>query len=147
MGTLSRQIWLTLYSRPSAVSDYPPLCECGQPLRYLGRDRAYVKYGLGTCCADGHAIRRWRIEDDVRLHPPLPRHTKKWDRLYDHRTAVERVNSRLKEHGRLRSLRHRGLAKARVHAALTLLVMVGGAVGMTQHGHRDFARSVVQLIA
>jgi len=36
------------------------------------------------------------IKDDVRKHPPIPRETRKWARLYRLRTAIERVNSRLK---------------------------------------------------
>lgn len=35
-------------------------------------------------------------EIDLRRFPPLPRATKKFERLYKHRTAVERVNARLK---------------------------------------------------
>jgi hypothetical protein len=35
-------------------------------------------------------------EDDLRRFPPIPRATKKFERLYRGRTAVERVNARLK---------------------------------------------------
>ena len=35
-------------------------------------------------------------EIDLRRFPPLPRATKKFERLYKGRTAVERVNARLK---------------------------------------------------
>jgi transposase len=134
---------------PGFTKEGCPLCPCGRPMRYLGRDRAYVKYGSGRgCrCRRGRLIRRWRIDDNPRLHPPLPRHTKKWQRLYDERTAVERVNSRGKEHGRLRTLRHRGLAMAHLHCALTLLVQAAGCLGMMQAGHREWARSIVQMAA
>ena len=33
---------------------------------------------------------------DLRRFPPIPRATKKFERLYDGRTSVERVNARLK---------------------------------------------------
>ena len=94
---------------PGYTKEGCPLCDCRRPMRFLGRDRAYVKYGSGEgcTCRDGKLIRRWRIDENPRLHPPLPRHTKKWQRLYDERTAVERVNSRGKEHGRWRTLKHR----------------------------------------
>ena len=126
-----------------------PICECGRPMRFLGRDRVYVKYGggEGCTCRDGRLIKRWRYDENPRLHPPLPRHTKKWDRLYDERTAVERVNSRGKEHGRWRTLRHRGLQKAHLHCALTMVIQAAGCLAMMQNGHREFARSVVQLVA
>lgn len=134
---------------PGYTKEGCPLCDCGRPMRFLGRDRVYVKYGsgVGCTCRDGRLIRRWRIDDDVRLHPPLPRHTKKWERLYDERTAVERVNSRGKEHGRWRSLKHRGLAKAHVHCALTMLVQAAGCLGMMQAGRREWSRSVVRHVA
>lgn len=127
-----------------------PLCDCGRPMRFLGRDRdTYVKYGSGEGCGcrQGRLIRRWRIEANPRLHPPLPRHTLKWERLYDERTAVERVNSRGKEHGRWRTLKHRGIKKARLHCALTMLVQAAGCLGMMQAGKPEWARSVVQLVA
>ena len=34
------------------------------------------------------------LETDRRVFTPLDRDSYKWDREYDHRTAVERVNSR-----------------------------------------------------
>jgi hypothetical protein len=37
-------------------------------MRFLGRSRAYVKYGSG----ESRQIKRWRIDDDMWLHPPLP---------------------------------------------------------------------------
>lgn len=134
---------------PGYTEDGCPLCDCERPMRFLGRDRVYVKYGSGEgcVCRDGNLIRRWRIDEDPRLHPPLPRHTKKWERLYDERTAVERVNSRGKEHGRWRTLKHRGMAKAHLHCALTMLVQAAGCLGMMQAGQRQWARSVVQLVA
>jgi len=39
---------------------------------------------------------RVKCEIDLRRFPPIPRATKKFERLYDGRTAVERVNARLK---------------------------------------------------
>ena len=35
-------------------------------------------------------------EVDLRRFPPMPRATKKFERMYKGRTAVERVNARLK---------------------------------------------------
>ncbi|HUY25406.1 MAG TPA: transposase [Candidatus Saccharimonadales bacterium] len=126
-----------------------PLCDCGRPMRFLGRDRAYLKYGSGKdcTCRDGKLIRRLRIDDNPRLHAPLPRHTLKWARLYNERSAVERVNSRGKEHLRLRTLKHRGADKAYLHCWLSMAVAAAGCLGAMQIGRRDWARSVVQLVA
>jgi hypothetical protein len=38
---------------------------------------------------------RIALEEDRRVFTPLPRSSLKWERCYDKRTAVERVNSRL----------------------------------------------------
>ena len=39
---------------------------------------------------------RVQQEEDLRRFPPIPRATKQFERLYKGRTAVERVNARLK---------------------------------------------------
>jgi hypothetical protein len=39
---------------------------------------------------------RIRCEEDLRRFPPIPRATKEFERRYKGRTAVERVNARLK---------------------------------------------------
>ena len=125
-----------------------PLCPCGTPMRYLGRDRGvYAEHTTAEeCgCPGGPTLKSWRIDQDIRLHSPLPRPTVTWRSLYAERTSVERVNSRCKEHLRLEGLRHRGLAKVRAHAGLSLIVLVAGALGMVQAGHREWARSVVPL--
>jgi len=135
--------------RPGFSEAHCPLCECGQEMRYLGRDRVYVKYERGPQCScpEGPAITRWRIEDDIRWHPPLPRHTLKWQRLYRERTSVERVNARLKGHLRLDGLRHRGLDKVKVHVGLSLIVQLAGALAMMEAGNLRCARSIVRLVA
>ena len=48
-----------------------------------GQDQCPVAPGL-----------RIPLETDRRVFTPLDRDSDKWDREYDHRTAVERVNSR-----------------------------------------------------
>ena len=51
-----------------------------------------------VCNADKQYGRTLRVkcEIDLRRFPPIPRATKKFERLYDGRTAVERINARLK---------------------------------------------------
>lgn len=79
--------------------------------------------------------------------PGLGRESKKWKRLYKRRTAVERVNGRLKEHLCLDEHHVRGLARTTVNAALSLLVMVGGALAMARNKRMDSLRQVVGLAA
>jgi IS5 family transposase len=125
-----------------------PLCSCGLEMTYWGRDGKYLKYrcpeavGKGTCksrfkCTSspyGYVL-KLPVADDPRRHPPVPRETKKWQRLYRMRTAIERVNSRVKELLGLAAITVRGIGKVTVRAMLSLLVMLAAAVGMAQR-HR-----------
>ena len=125
-----------------------PTCSCGLEMIFWGRDGDYLKYrcpqavGKGICSdlspcthsAYGYVL-KLPIKDDVRRHPPIPRETKKWERLYRLRTPVERVNSRLKGLLGLGSITVRGIMKVLTRALLSLLVMVAAAVGMAQR-HR-----------
>lgn len=56
-----------------------------------------------------------------RLHPLVPRTTKRFKTLYHQRGAVEREFGRLKHEWSLLPLRVRGLAKVRLHTDLTIL--------------------------
>jgi len=83
------------------------------------------------------------IKNNVRRHPPIPRETKKWKKLYSLRTSVERVNSRLKELLGLRKLTVRGIMKVLTRSLLSLLVMVAAAVGMAQRHRFREVRALV----
>ncbi|MBI2864754.1 MAG: transposase [Chloroflexi bacterium] len=122
-----------------------PLCPIGLPMLFWGRDGHYLKYrcpaksGLLCCLQEHKAVSRCstsdyglviklNMRDDPRRYVPVPRETKKWQRLYKWRTAVERVNSRLKENLILDDLQVRGIRKVKVRAGLSLLVMLAIAV-------------------
>ncbi len=82
------------------------------PMAYIGHEphRATIKYRcpakhqgwkcpMSRVCNAGKSYGltvRVPREIDLRRFPPLPRATKKFERLYKGRTAVERVNARLK---------------------------------------------------
>lgn len=67
---------------------------------------------------------------------PHPRHkaaamlkkTPEWKAIYNRRSAIERLNGRLKAFRRLDSVRVRGWRKARVHAILSVIVLQARAV-------------------
>ena len=133
-----------------------PTCSCGLEMVYWGRDGNYLKYrcphvpsrgicsDLSLCTASPYGyVLKVPIRDDVRRHPPLPRQTKKWERLYRLRLSVERVNSRLKELLGLGSITVRGIKKVMVRALLSLLVMVAAAVGMAQRNKLKEIRALV----
>lgn len=125
-----------------------PICSGGLGMVYWGRDGNYLKYrcpqvvGKGKCPASSPCtasaygyVLKLPISDDPRRHPPVPRETRKWSRLYRLRTSIERVNSRLKEHLGLGQITLRGMAKVALRALLSLVVMLAVAVAMAQR-HR-----------
>ena len=83
------------------------------------------------------------IAEDPRRHPPVPRETKKWKRLYALRTAIERVNSRVKGLLGLEQITVRGIAKDTVRSLLSLLVMVAIGVGMAERHRLQEVRTLV----
>lgn len=125
-----------------------PLCSCGLEMVFWGRDGKYLKYRCPEVVGKAKCQSRFKctaspygyvlklpIADDPRRHPPVPRESKKWRRLYRLRTAIERVNSRVKELLGLGTITLRGIGKVTTRAMLSLLVMLAAAVGMAQR-HR-----------
>ena len=124
---------------------------------YQGRDGNYLKYrcpeavGKGKCpsrfrCTAspyGYVLKLPVMKEDPRRHVPVPRETKKWARLYRMRTAVERVNSRVKELLGLGKITVRGIAKVTVRSLLSLLVMLAAAVGMAERHRLKEMRTLV----
>jgi transposase len=133
-----------------------PLCSCGLEMAFWGRDGNYLKYrcpeavGKSKCqsrfkcsaSAYGYVL-KLPILADPRRHPPVPRESKKFERLYRLRTSVERVNSRIKGLLGLERITLRGLVKVRVRSLLSLLVMLAAAVGMAQRNRLTELRTLV----
>jgi hypothetical protein len=133
-----------------------PTCGCGLEMVYWGRDGKYLKYrcphvlgkakckDLSPCTPSAYGyVLKLPIAEDVRRHPPIPRETKKWKRLYKLRTSIERVNGRLKDFLGLRRMTIRGISKVTVRSLLSLLVMVATALGMAQRGRLKEVRTLV----
>ncbi len=133
-----------------------PLCSCGLAMVFWGRDGNYLKYrcpeatGKAKCqsrfgctaSAYGYVL-KLSIVENPRRHPPVPRESKKWSRLYRLRTSVERVNSRVKGLLGLGRITVRGLAKVTVRSLLSLLVMLAAAVGMARRNRLKELRVLV----
>lgn len=133
-----------------------PICDCGGKMVYAGRDGKYLKFrcprhgdGLGGPCSVSRygRVLKVAISSNERRWPGLWRESKKFARLYRRRSAVERVNSRLKEHLCLDEQHVRGLAKTTVNVSLSLLVMVGGALAMARDRRLERLRQVVAKAA
>jgi IS5 family transposase len=133
-----------------------PLCSCGLAMVYWGRDGQYLKYRCPYVLGKAECKSRFRctsspygyvlkipIAQDVRRHPPIPRESKKWERLYKMRTAVERVNSRVKGILGLGQITLRGIQKVTVRSALSLLIMLAAAVSMAKEHNLQEIRSLI----
>ena len=133
-----------------------PTCGCGLAMTYWGRDGNYLKYRCPEAAGKGKCLSRFRctaspygyvlklpIMQDPRRHPPVPRDTKKWARLYRLRTSIERVNSRVKELLGMGKITVRGIAKVTVRSLLSLLVMLAAAVGMAERNRLKEVRTLV----
>jgi hypothetical protein len=96
----------------------PPSCAHGT-WTFAGSDR---KRGASKWrCPTGECkpASTWVVAS--RLHPLMPRESKRWKALYRGRSAVEREFGRLKNEWGLKPLRVRGLERVRLHADLTIL--------------------------
>ena len=105
-----------------------PTCEHGE-WTYAGTD--YKRKATKWRCPTGECAPAsvWVKAD--RLHPLIPRHTKRSRDLYSSRGAVEREFGRLKHEWALLPLRARGLDRVRLHADLTILAKLASALSRT----------------
>lgn len=141
-----------------------PLCPIGLPMTFWGRDGHYLKYrcpeksgrlcclvehkGISRCSTSDYGlVVKLNMDDDPRRYVPVPRETKKFERLYKLRTGVERVNSRLKENLILDELRVRGKKKVKTRVGLNLLVMLAIAVAMAERNRLEDCRRIITCAA
>jgi hypothetical protein len=103
----------------------PPACSHGV-WTFAGSDR---KRGASKWrCPTGECAPASNWVKADRLHPLMPRESKRWKALYRGRGAVEREFGRLKNEWGLKPLRVRGLDRARLHADLTILTKLACAL-------------------
>jgi hypothetical protein len=96
----------------------PPTCEHGT-WTFAGAD--YKRGASKWRCPSGDCKPASRWVQASRLHPLIPRESKRWRKLYAQRGAVEREFGRLKHEWALLPLRVRGIGRVRLHADLTIL--------------------------
>ena len=84
---------------------------------------------------------RIRLNENRRLFTPIDRASYKWEREYNKRTAVERVNSRLDVSFGFENHTIRGLKKMKVRVGLSLVVMLTMAIGHIKENRLDKIRS------
>ena len=87
---------------------------------------------------------RISLEEDRRVFTPVARQSYKWDRIYDARTSVERVNSRLDVSYGFENHTIRGIEKMKLKCSLSLIVMLAMAVGRIKEKQKENMRSLVK---
>jgi hypothetical protein len=122
------------------------------------KDRATLKYrcparvygfeckGMPLCPGartDYGKIVRINIDMDRRMFTPTARDTAAWERAYDRRTAVERVNSRIDQVLGFERHTIRALKKMEVRVGIGLVVLLSMALGRIQAGQRAQMRSLL----
>ena len=95
------------------------------PLKYLGYDK--VKDTLRY--TDGKKVYSIELNEDPRIFTPIARDSKKWQRQYNKRTALERINGRLDRDFNLENHKVRGLKKATVLIDMMMIGMLAMAKG------------------
>ncbi len=87
------------------------------------------------------------VHDYRRFGYRVAKHTEEWINLYNRRTAIERVNSRLKYERRLDCHCFRGLNKIRLHCSLAILSLLAGALAKAQKQRFNELRVCARKIA
>lgn len=144
--------------RVTHTFDGKVFCSCGPDgeekrmvCRGYEKDRDAIKYGCPakyygvTCpCRDTCAIPkelRIPLDTDRRIFTPVPRDSLKWDKKYDMRSALERVNSRLDNMFGFENHTIRGIKKMTFRVTLAYVLMLAFAVAMVRAGKGDKIRS------
>ena len=87
---------------------------------------------------------RIKLEVDRRIFTPIDRASYKWEKYYNKRTSVERVNSRIDESFGFEKHYIRGIKKMTVKCGIALCVMLAMAVGRITEKQEDKMRSLVK---
>ena len=130
-----------LYDEQGQLHCWCPESGRRQPMAFAGfeSDRGTLKfrcpakhYGM-TCpgqarCRIGSQV-RVKLEVDRRLFTPVARCSHAWGKLYNKRTSVERVNSRLDVSFGFEQHTIRGLGKMKRRVGVALSVMLAMALG------------------
>jgi hypothetical protein len=107
----------------------PPSCEHGT-WTFGGSDRKRAASKWRCPTGECKPASTWVAAD--RLHPLIPRDTKRWKAMYRKRASVEREFGRQKHEWGLLPLRVRGLERVRLHADLTILTKLACALARTR---------------
>jgi len=96
-----------------------------EPMKYLGYDKVKDKLRYGY----NGKVYSIELSTDQRVFTPIARDSKKWKRIYNKRTALERINGRFDRDFNLENNKVRGLKKAQVMIDIMMIGMLALAKG------------------
>jgi len=146
------------YDYKGTVFCHCPVTGEVQKMAYGGfeKDRETLKYhcpakhygfeckGAKLCPFFNKSI-RIPVEEDHRVFTPVARSSYKWKTLYNKRSSVERVNSRLDVSFGFEKHYIRGLKKMKLRCGLALCVMLSMALGRIRQKNQNLMRSLVKM--
>jgi len=111
---------------------FAPTCFREHSYRYDSYDAKYetLKYTRPKECVDCplandgicQKVFKMKITKDLRKYTVPARGSKAWDKIYNQRTAVERVNAYLKGYFQLNNVRYRSGKRAKTHFDIVTLI-------------------------
>lgn len=129
-----------------------PTCSMGYSMMYWGCDakNGILKFrcphvcGKVNCpqgsswCSDSNygLVVKKKVSEDPRSFCTPHRGTREWKKIYDQRTSVERVFSRLKEHLGANLIRVRGIKKVTTHLLLCCIALIAGTIAVNRSKQR-----------
>lgn len=133
------------FTSPEGLDDnMNPVCSMGYPLVYWGKDGEYLKYRCPHVCGKvdcpqgtkwcsnsdyGYCLKvNYRTENRYYTYPP--RHTEQYKNLFNKRSSIERVNSRLKEHLNANNQRSAGIKKVFATCLLSCIALIAGTIAV-----------------
>jgi hypothetical protein len=106
-----------------------------------------LQYGIECKGAAQCPVRkgiRISIEENRRIFTPVARSSYKWKVIYNKRSSVERVNSRIETSFGFESHYIRGMDKMKIRCGLSLCVMLAMAVGRIKQNQMELMRSLIK---
>ena len=109
-----------------------------EKMLYRGYDKSTdsLRYGFHSRMEDKR-IFRIKCDEDRRIFTPIARDSKKWKRLYNKRSGIERINGRIDRDYKFERHTIRGLAKMDMFITVTLIVYLGMAKAKIAAGQKD----------
>lgn len=128
---------------PEGMNDhFQPVCSAGYPMTYYGVDGEYLKFrcphvtghcncpfGSNWCSSSnyGYTMKiNWK--QNPRHYGYPYRGSESWQKLYNTRTSVERMFSRMKDYLNLDNIRSKGILKAKAYVLLNCIALVAGTI-------------------